>query len=204
MGSAASSSYAGSMTAPRLFIFARYPRPGEAKTRLIPALGADGAANLYARMLEATILTARESGLPFELRITGASPDAFRQRFGKELSISEQGTGDLGARLRRIAPPALIVGSDAPGLTPALLQQAANRLLRHELVIGPASDGGYYLIGLARPMPWLFGDMPWSTSRLLDATLQRCQVKAVRPAMLPMLDDIDTPDDLARWPALTR
>ena len=85
-------------------------------------------------------------------------------------------------------------------MTPELFRVAARELAERDVVIGPASDGGYYLIGLARPMPFLFAEMEWSTETVFAETLARAAAQGIGPAVLPELDDIDTPGDLARWP----
>lgn len=184
----------------RIVIFARWPEPGRVKTRLARVYGNEGAAAIYRRLLEHNIKAARTSGLPVELCVTGAPVESFRSHFGDDIAFAEQGEGELGARLARVEPPALVIGSDLPGLTPDLLRMAADALLSHEIVIGPARDGGYWLIGLRAASPWLFDDMAWSTPEVLTETLDRCAARGIAPAMLPELADVDEPDDLAQWP----
>ena len=184
---------------PTVSIFARLPVPGQVKTRLIPALGKEEAARVYARLLDHTVTQVRASGLPFELRVTGGEADAFGSLYG-DVVVTAQGEGDLGARMARVSPPGLIIGSDCPGLNAAVLRAAADALTEREAVIGPATDGGYYLIGMTRPMAFLFGDMEWSTPRVFAETLVRLVDNGVAPAVLPELSDIDTGEDLARWP----
>ncbi len=186
----------------RLAIFARYPEAGKAKTRLIPALGDEGAALVYRRLLERTVTAARQSGLAFELRVTGAAPALFRQWLGDDIEAVEQGGGDLGERLTRAAAPGMVIGSDAPGLTPALLRSAAGALENAPAVIGPARDGGYYLLGFNAPVPFAFSDMEWSTPAVFEETMRRLESHGITPAILPTLADIDTIDDLAEWPEL--
>lgn len=188
------------MSAARLTIFARWPEAGRAKTRLIPALGAEGAAALYRRLLEHTVAEARASGLPIELRVTGGEPARFHDWLGGDLAVVDQGEGDLGARMARVPAPAILIGSDCPDCDAAMLRRAATALERAPAVVGPASDGGYYLLGIARPMPFLFHDMAWSTEHVLPETLRRLALQRIAPAMLPELGDIDTPADLARDP----
>lgn len=187
---------------PRIALFTRFPTPGAAKTRLIPAVGAQGAARVHRRLVEQTIHTVRASGVAFELRHTGAVAAAFADWLGDDVPLVEQGAGDLGDRLARAAAPAILIGSDAPGLTPAHLRDAATALARADAVIGPAADGGYWLLGIARPMPSLFVDMPWGTDRVAAETLHRLAAAGIDPIRLPMLDDCDRPEDLARWPDL--
>ena len=186
--------------APRLSIFARLPVPGQVKTRLIPALGEEGAARLYARLLAQTVEVARESGLDFELRVTGGQVAAFHQLFGADVAVVDQGEGDLGEKMGRVDAPALLVGSDCPGVTAPLLRAAADALEDRRVVLGPANDGGYYLIGFREPVPYLFDDMAWSTPSVLPTTLARLAQRGIGPAILPELADIDTAEDFASWP----
>ena len=163
---------------PEIAIFARWPEPGKAKTRLIPALGAEGATQLYRTLLELTVREARGSGLPFHLRVTG------------------------GEKLTRVPTPGMMIGSDCPGLTAALLREAGDALSSHEAVIGPADDGGYWLLGLRAPCPDLFVDMAWSTDAVFPETMRRLEARGIAPHLLPELTDIDTGEDLAAWPDL--
>lgn len=190
--------------APRLVLFTRYPAPGEAKTRLIPMLGAAGAADLHRRMTERSVAAMRASGLPMEIRTTGAEPAAFSAWLGDDLTIVEQGEGDLGARLGRAAQqaPVILLGADTPDLSGAHLLQAADALTHNAAAIGPARDGGYWLLGIARPMPFLFADMPWSTEQVCRLTLERLAAHGIAPTKLETLADVDRPEDLARWPDL--
>jgi uncharacterized protein len=185
----------------RVALFTRWPEPGKAKTRLIPALGADGAAALHKRLTERAVATVRSSGLPLEVRSTGAAPQAFRDWLGEDVTVVDQGEGDLGARLARAAEatPVLLLGADVPDVTAALLAEAAAGLASQPLVIGPAEDGGYWLLGLSVPMPQLFAGVAWGTETVFAETLARAPVP---PALLPMLADLDRPEDLARWPGL--
>lgn len=190
------------MAAPIVAIFIKWPTPGRAKTRLIPALGADRAARLHARLVEHTLAVARASGLPFELRTTGAAPDDFARWLGEDVRVVDQGDGDLGARLARVAAPALLIGGDAPDVTPAHLRSGAAALTTSPAVIGPAADGGYWLLGLAHPMPHLFTSMPWGTAAVAAETIERLRVAGIDPVRLETLHDCDRPEDLARWPDL--
>lgn len=188
------------MASPKLSIFARLPVPGKVKTRLIPAVGEEGAARIYARLLAQTVEVAKESGLDFELRVTGGEIMAFHELFGDDTVVVDQGEGDLGAKMARVKAPALLIGSDCPGVTAPLLQAAAGALEDRRVVLGPANDGGYYLIGFSEPVPFLFEDMEWSTPRVLPETLARLATHGIGPAILPELADIDTAEDLAQWP----
>ena len=188
------------MVSPKLSIFARLPVPGKVKTRLIPALGEEGAARLYARLLAQTVEVARESGLDFELRVTGGEVAAFHALFGSDVAVVDQGEGDLGAKMARVEAPALLIGSDCPSVTAPLLRAAAGALEDRRVVLGPANDGGYYLIGFSEPVPYLFDAMEWSTPSVLPETLRRLAERGMGPAVLPELADIDTAEDLAQWP----
>ncbi|MXO48707.1 DUF2064 domain-containing protein [Erythrobacter vulgaris] len=188
------------MVSPKLSIFARLPVPGKVKTRLIPAVGEEGAARIYARLLAQTVEVAKESGLDFELRVTGGEIMAFHELFGDDTVVVDQGEGNLGEKMARVKAPALLIGSDCPGVTAPLLQAAAGALDDRRVVLGPANDGGYYLIGFSEPVPFLFEDMEWSTPRVLPETLARLATHGIGPAILPELADIDTPEDLAEWP----
>ena len=190
------------MVSPKLSIFARLPVPGKVKTRLIPAVGEEGAARIYARLLAHTVEVARASGLDFELRVTGGEVEAFHDLFGAETQVVDQGGGDLGEKMARVDAPALLIGSDCPGLSVPLLQAAAGALADRRVVLGPANDGGYYLIGFTEPVPFLFEDMEWSTPKVLPETLTRLVAHGYGPAILPELADIDTGEDLAQWPEL--
>ncbi len=185
----------------RVALFTRWPTPGLAKTRLIPALGAEGAADLHRRLTERTVATVRAAGLLLEIRATGAGADRFRDWLGDHLHIVDQGDGDLGERLARTAQtlPVLLLGADIPGLLPHHLSAAAAALETAPAVIGPAADGGYWLLGLAVPMPQLFTGIDWGTATVLAATLAKLPPGTPR---LETLSDLDTPEDLAHWPDL--
>jgi glycosyltransferase A (GT-A) superfamily protein (DUF2064 family) len=101
-------------------------------------------------------------------------------------------------------PPVILIGADIPDLSATCLQAAAAALRDAPAVIGPAEDGGYYLLGLRPPMPFLFEAMPWGTDQVFTITAERLAGRGVAPALLPTLADLDRPEDLARWPALMR
>lgn len=188
---------------PRIVLFTRYPTPGRAKTRLSPALGAAGAAALHRRLTERALAAIRATGLPHEVRSTGAPAAAVRRWLG-DIAVVPQGRGHLGARMRRAVGqgPAILVGADIPDLSAELLREAAEALAAHPAVIGPATDGGYWLIGLRAPVPGLFAPMAWGGPDVFAATMARFVRAGVAPARLPVLADLDRPEDLARWPGL--
>ncbi|WP_439532194.1 TIGR04282 family arsenosugar biosynthesis glycosyltransferase [Polymorphobacter sp.] len=177
----------------------RFPVPGVAKTRLIPALGAERAAALHRRLVEMTMAVVRASGLPAEMRVTGAPAADFARWLGDDLMIVDQGDGDLGARLARVPAPCLLIGADCPDLQPGHLQAAAAALHDHPAVLGPAADGGYWLLGLAAPLPGVFEGIDWGSDLVATQTLARLPAGIPQ---LPVLADCDRPEDLARWPWL--
>jgi rSAM/selenodomain-associated transferase 1 len=195
----------------RVMVFARAPTPGEAKTRLIPALGEAGAAALHRRLVTRTLRAAADALIgPVELWCTPDTGDPFfidcERRLG--VSLHAQGEGDLGSRMRRAfesalarAPRAILVGSDIPALSAQYLRDADQALVRgDEIVIGPAEDGGYALIGLSRCDPDLFRDIPWGGPEVLSETRRRTTALSWRLSELPALWDVDRPEDLERLP----
>lgn len=194
------------MTSERLIVFARFPRPGEAKTRLVPALGAEGAAAAQHEMT--LLLLSRLGGFraSTEIRCTGAAPAEMAALYGDDLAYADQGEGDLGERMRRAlsdalpaADRAVLVGSDCPDMNAAHVREAFDALGERDVAVAPAQDGGYALIGLARPAPTLFDRIPWGTAGVLETTLARAAHLGLTVALLPALGDVDTPEDLPRW-----
>lgn len=196
--------------ASRLIVMTRYPNPGESKTRLIPALGAEGAADLHRRLAEQTAAEARKftrrCRIDLEIRFTGGDEPEMRDWLRGDYSLRAQGDGDLGARLSRAFSESfaegsmcvVAIGTDCPELGAEHLVAAFDALREHELVIGPAADGGYYLIGLSRPFPEIFQDIPWGSGEVFDRTVRIARANNRHPALLPVLSDIDRPEDLER------
>lgn len=193
-----------------LAVFTKYPVPGEVKTRLIPSLGANGAAALHARMIEHSLQTVAQlveklDAAP-QVWVSGCSTRKFRERFGGSWPLRVQTEGTLGDRLVRIFDSTLassaavvVIGTDCPGLSPAILGRAFEGLRQHDLVLGPANDGGYHLLGLRRPLPILFDGIEWGTSVVLEQTLARAQSLGLSIELLEPLDGVDDPEDLAAW-----
>jgi rSAM/selenodomain-associated transferase 1 len=194
----------------RLVVMANVPLPGLAKTRLIPALGRDGAARLAERFLRETVTMACGSGSgSVELCV---APDTthpllaeLKRKYGCELAA--QGDGDLGQRMARAFEralqghdAALMIGTDAPALDVACLHAAAAALRHHDAVFVPSVDGGYALVGLSRLAPSLFTGIAWSTSAVMAQTRDALAVAGLRHAELPPVHDIDEPADLVHVP----
>jgi uncharacterized protein len=193
-----------------LHMLARAPVAGRVKTRLIPALGAQGACDLQQLLLERA-LQLPAHGFSERFLWLDDLPGADLQQLAQSLgwTLVEQPAGDLGERMRRIATLGLaesdaviLIGNDCPALDGGYLQAACDALQEQSVVIGPAEDGGYVLLGLRCIDAALFSDMPWGTERVFDMTLQRLQQLDWRPALLPALWDVDRPEDLSRLAAL--
>lgn len=204
------------MSIPRLIVFTRYPEPGKAKTRLIPALGAEGAARLHRELTAYTLEQAdalrRARPVDVEVRCCGGSVEAMAELYGGAWSYRDQGEGDLGERLARAAAeafdegrgPVVIIGTDCPGLTADVLGEAFDLLASTDVVIGPAADGGYYLIGMRRPAPALFENIPWGTGEVASSTLRGADASGLTRRLLVALRDIDRPEDLELLTRISR
>jgi len=195
----------------RVMVLARAPQPGEAKTRLIPALGKAGAAELHRRLVVHCLRAAADARIgPVELWCAPDTSDPFFRECQRSLGVSlhAQGGGDLGARMRHAFESALarsrhavLVGSDIPALSVEYLRDADRALARgDEIVIGPTEDGGYALIGLSRCDPELFRDIPWGGPEVLPETRRRIAALSWRSSELSVLWDVDRPEDLERLP----
>lgn len=190
-----------------VLVFAKAPDSGAVKTRLVPALGEGGAAVLAARFARRTLATATRAAVgPVVLMCAPDTGHPFfdlcRRRHG--VSLMSQGVGDLGARMHRAfvgmlveAPAAILVGTDTPDLQASDLAEAAQALRDGaDVVLGPAEDGGYWLIALRQPAPSLFEAMPWSTGDVLRITRKRALALGWRVHELAIRADIDRPEDL--------
>jgi len=187
-------------------ILAKAPLPGLAKTRLAPALGADGAARLQAKFIERVVTTAQAAAVgPVTL---WAAPDRDHPVFQTiaallGVALAVQPEGDLGARMMAAIAAAngaaIVVGTDCPALTPDHLRAAARALNDGvDVVIVPVDDGGYGLIGMQRPEPALFADMTWSTSSVMAETRRRLTRLGLSWREPARLWDVDVPADLER------
>lgn len=194
-----------------ILIFARAPVPGQAKTRLAPAIGNTAAAHLHAGMVEKTLETASRVAADLQL---WCSPDTlhpfFHQcgdRFGA--SLHAQSGGDLGQRMANSLESALLTharavlfGTDCPSLRPADLEKALNALESgDDWVVGPALDGGYYLIGTSSVQSAVFSDIDWGTAQVFRQTRERIAGLGQSCAVQETKQDVDTPADLISFPS---
>ena len=193
-----------SIVSDSLIVFARAPRLGSVKTRLARRLGDDAALAIYREVTERTLRVARGSGIPVHVAFTpGDAADEMRSWLGDDLAYEAQTDGDLGTRMARSisarfatgANRVVIVGTDCPALSPAILRAALDALARADVVFGPATDGGYYLMAQRALHPSLFVGVPWSSARTLGVSLARAQSAGLSVALLDELRDIDTAED---------
>lgn len=195
---------------PHLHLLAKAPLPGQAKTRLAPLLGSEGAANAHAELVRHCVANACKA-LPAENITLWTALDhahplfiELREAFG--LSLKFQPEGDLGARIRHALNstpgPAMVMGSDCPSITSALITTCVQQLSTHEVVILPAEDGGYGLIGTQRDYPALFEDTPWGTRRVLTTTQLRIAALGLHAIYPAIIWDVDRPEDWHRWKEL--
>lgn len=202
----------------RILIMAKAPMAGYCKTRLIPALGANGAAALARAMLRSTVrmaLQAQAENIEICIEIC-AAPSARHSAWGTvrlhpALRWSEQGEGDLGARMYRAARRAqdagehvVLIGTDCPEMRASHLLRAIADLKTHAASLIPTLDGGYALLALQHPHPSLFENMPWSSNAVAAQTLQRARQLGWNIAIQPALHDIDQPEDLQWLPGALR
>lgn len=195
-----------------LIILSKAPVAGLAKTRLIPTLGAQGAADFARQLLLQAVQQALHT--PFEHLELCVSPEGVHPAFAQaqalapgRLHLTAQGEGDLGARmhralLRRLVhePSVLLMGTDAPGLSADVLKAAARVLDGNDAVFVPAHDGGYALVGLRRPCPDLFQGMTWSTPQVMAETRLRARAAGLHWQELDPVFDMDEPNDLHHLP----
>ena len=201
------------MAARELVVMARWPAPGRCKSRLAAGIGRRRAALVQQRLIAHTLATARQTrrrlGCRVVLAVQGLGPRAC-ERWGTELGCDAavpQGGGGLGARLQRQVLRALgsgaervvLIGSDLPGLESTDLEAAFTGLERHALVLGPAGDGGYWLIGLDRSRPALLAGIPWGSAGVLQRTLAVAAAHELSPHLLALRHDLDRAADLTPW-----
>jgi uncharacterized protein len=189
-------------------VFAKAPVPGAVKTRLAGVLGADAAASLHAGLVRHALSTAVHARLgPVSLQCLPDIDHPFFARCAEEFGarLVPQRGDDLGARMRHAFEPAwrdgvrlLVIGADCPALTAEHLAGAARALRGKDAVFVPAEDGGYVLVGLARPLAGVFDDIAWGTAAVMTRTRERLRAAGATWTELATLWDVDRPDDYAR------
>jgi rSAM/selenodomain-associated transferase 1 len=194
-----------------LIICSRYPEAGKTKTRMIPALGAVGAAELQRQMTQHTIKIAKQLQLfrqiSIEVYFAGGSRELMSKWLGKDFNYYPQPEGDLGFKMQSAFERAfnlgqnrvVTIGIDCPDIDLDILQQAFDSLKNRDLVLGPAIDGGYYLIGMKTLIPELFADINWGTSEVFTKTQQIADNLQLKTTYLTTLRDVDRPEDLFIW-----
>ena len=194
-----------------LIIFSRYPEPGKTKTRMIPALGAVGAAELQKKMTEHTLKMAialtKLREVVAEVHFAGGNQQLMQDWLGRDVKYVTQTGSDLGEKMRSAFEEAfksgsqrvVIIGIDCPDLSCEILSEAFDSLYRHDLVLGVAEDGGYYLIGLNSLQTKLFQEIDWGTERVLQQTQNIAQQLRLAVYCLTTLADVDRPEDLKIW-----
>ncbi len=200
-----------------LIVFAKTPKAGFAKTRLIPALGADGAARLAKRLFVHTIKMITPLHLradtSLELSVASAQDDRFfelwleQQNLAAQWQLTHQQGTDLGSRMQSAlesalqqASCAILVGTDAPSMDHEVVEAAFAALASHDAVFAPAFDGGYTLIGLRTPIPSLFHDIAWGSSGVMQTSRDRLRTSKKTWFELAPMHDIDEPSDLIHLP----
>lgn len=190
--------------------FLKYPQPGHVKTRLGKDLGNVGAAEFYAAIAERVITEIYPLSELYEL-ILCTEPShnlhEFRTWIGDNWTFWQQEGADLGQRLAFAAETAffegfervIFIGTDCIGMDESFIQGAFQSLDSHDVVIGPSTDGGYYLLGIREPSRWLFEDIPWSTETVLKETLDRIENQQCRHFLLEEKLDVDTMEDLIKF-----
>ncbi len=194
----------------RILVFAKAPRAGFAKTRLVPALGAQGAAHLARRLLDDALARAHAAAIGPVTLCVSPDDDPFWKSYDAPPGTARagQGGGDLGARMARVAErtlargeSVLLIGTDCPALDVSILRRIAHEMAHADAVLVPAHDGGYVALGLKRFDASLFSGIAWGTSGVADATRARLARLGWTLRELPALPDIDEPEDLCALPA---
>lgn len=208
-----------------VIVMSKIPLPGRTKSRLQEKAGAQAAALFHRACLYDLQAVLRTCGMPARIYIAGGSSEEFSSSFPHALpeeftclvkldwsdfAFYRQHGGDLGERMLCAVQESLtefqqviLIGSDIPGIDQDLLEQACAELRQHDLVLGPAMDGGYYLIGLKNVESFLFRGMEWGSGQVLEQTLQAACRHQLRTALLPELQDIDRWQDLKAWAGRT-
>lgn len=194
----------------KLVVFTRYPVPGKTKTRLIPDLGPAGAAYVHRKLAENIIregkIIQKQKSVSLEVCFTGGSILQMRTWLGNSLTYVEQEEGDLGARmfcamersLQSGGSKVVLIGTDIPGPVSGFIDNAFKALDNRDIVIGPAVDGGYWLVGMKSPFN-IFGGIAWGKDTVLRQTLNIAEKKGLSVYLLNPVSDMDTVSDLFEW-----
>ena len=199
-----------------LLVFTRYPEPGSTKTRMIPLLGSKGAAKLHRQMTEHLMEQIKDlpvsHDLLIEILFEGGDTSRFKKWLGKNYQYTAQCKGGIGIRMAQAfkasfeqgAFSTIIIGSDIPGITADLIKDAFLCLAGKNLVLGPAKDGGYYLIGLQKDAMsdavfHLFSSISWSTGAVLEQTIKKAEKLGLSYYLIQELEDVDKPEDIHVW-----
>ncbi len=192
----------------------RYPEPGRCKKRLAKHIGAEDAAEIHRRLAERTLEVCRafrkESGAELVVLYSGGSRFLMENWLGKNTRLLRQKGAHLGERMKqgfdwafyRGAKRVVLVGTDCPELSKDVLLEGFSLLSQCDLVLGPARDGGYYLIGLGRPCSALFENISWGSSKVLDETIQKARAVGLSTRFTRALSDLDTVEDLLHFKVL--
>jgi rSAM/selenodomain-associated transferase 1 len=195
----------------RLLVFLRYPKAGKAKTRLIPEVGAEGAADLAAelahRALDVARLFADDGSADVSIWYTGCDESCAREIAPGDFTYHEQLGPDLGSRMSAAFEAtfnqgydnAVLIGTDCPELDEYVIDDAFYFLEEADVVLGPADDGGYYLVGLKAPAPGLFQEVPWGSAEVFQTTVNAADRLGLATEALPVLWDVDRPEDLINY-----
>jgi len=195
-----------------ILLFTKYPRPGSSKTRLIPALGAEGAAKLQRAMTLSICEKIKNLAVKrychTHVYFTGSTVEEIQKLLGKNFTYQHQGEGDLGRRMSAAISEHLgryraiiLVGADCPDINGTILLAGLEKLKNNDAVIGPAFDGGYYLIGVRgdiaeSSLEYIFTEIDWGGAEVCQQTIQRMTDLQMRYQLLKKLHDIDNPEDL--------
>ena len=192
----------------RIIVMTRFPEPGKTKTRLIPALGPDRAAALHRDLIAHTLNVVCRSAFQrhyhVEVRYFGGDEQQFREQFGTQPTYVRQSDGTLGDRINSAVVAAfhdgaervIVIGTDCPLLDESHLTTSFEQLANHDVVIGPATDGGYYLSGMRKHLPLLFENITWGTETVLQQTLAQAKTVGATLKKLSSLSDVDYVEDL--------
>jgi rSAM/selenodomain-associated transferase 1 len=189
-----------------LIVFLRHAQPGKVKTRLAATMGDTSALSIYRQLVSITLGQVRPLPMPVILFYDGGLPSPLEMEPAFSYQMQCEGTlgekmADAFSRTLPLYAKAMIIGSDCPTLTTEIMLDAFRLLDDHDVVIGPAEDGGYYLIGCKALYPFLFDQMPWGTTDVLSKTMAVLVQNHLSFGLLPELNDVDTEEDWNAWSA---